>query len=251
MAYTNPNIATSAATWAQLQAGGMSNLLERLVTVNGAGTVAPTVAPTLAESGSAGTLAATTYYVVCTETNGIGETTAGPVSSGLAITSTGEIVVTFPTLKTGNTARNTYVGLAALGPWYLAATGTTAATVTIGSLPTNSYAVQPPLINSTAFEFVDTNGNTVNAALQAVRAAERGNLQPIYNQAAKIVDDFLRGDPMSFMGTIHGLHRLHTGFAIIAQAFADAGTLIDANAGTLGHATATGIGGSQTLRTWP
>jgi len=253
VAYTNPNIATSGATFANLQAGGLSNLLERLITVNGAATAAPTAAPTLAESGSGGTLPAATYYVVVTETNGVGETTASPASTGQAITLGEDLVVTFPTLKTGNTARNTYVGTASTGPFTLAATGTTAATLTISApLPSGSYAVGPPTMNSTGFTSVDANGITLNFVESNIRAAERGNLQDVYRNAAQTLDAWLRGDPVSSAGIIAKMHHAHTAFAVITQAFADAGTLIDANAGSFHSSTSGGVGTvSSTVRTWP
>ena len=52
--------------------------------------------PTLSETGSGGTLPAATYYCVVTESNGFGETTAGPASTGQAITLGQDLVVYFP-----------------------------------------------------------------------------------------------------------------------------------------------------------
>ena len=87
MAYPNPNLIPSGATFAQLQSGGLSNLLERLISVNGAAESNPTVAATLSSNGGGtvgGVLPAGVYYVNFTETNGIGETTvsaeSGPVT---------------------------------------------------------------------------------------------------------------------------------------------------------------------------
>ena len=56
MSYPNPNLSPSGATFAQLQAGGLSSLLERLITVNGAAEPNPTVAATLSSNagGTAG-----------------------------------------------------------------------------------------------------------------------------------------------------------------------------------------------------
>jgi hypothetical protein len=251
MAYTNPNISTSSTTFAELQDGGLTSVLETLITVNGGGTAAPTVAATLSESGSGGTLPAATYFVVVTETNGIGETTAGPVSSGQAITLGQDLVVTFQALKSGNTARNTYVGTSNTGPFTLVATGTSAATLTISApLPSNSYAVNPPTVNSTAFTYSDANGNTLNQANSNIRAAETGNLQYVYNALGKSIDSFLRGDPMSFRGSIMKVREAHVAFSCLAQACADIGTLIDANPGHFAP-TATGIGNSQNQRFWP
>jgi hypothetical protein len=252
MAYPNPNISTSGATFAQLQAGGLSNLLERLLTVNGGGTAAPTSAPTLAASSSGNSLAAATYYCVITETNGVGETTASPVSSSQLVTTGEELTVTFPILKTGNSARNVYLStVASAGPFALYATGVTTSTFNCTvAQPMNSYAVAPPTVNSTAFTFVDPNGNAMNFVDSNIRAAKDGNLQQVYKNAAVALDRWLRGDPISSAGIVAKLRHAHAAFAVIAQAFADAGTLVDANAGTLKPAP-TGIGGMTTTRTWP
>src|SRR5580692_10478196 len=102
MSYANPNILTSGTTFPQLQAGGLSAVLLKLITSTGGGTVAPTAACTLAASGSGGTLPAATYYVFETETNGIGETTVGPVSASQAITLGQNLVITRPVFKVGN-----------------------------------------------------------------------------------------------------------------------------------------------------
>ena len=251
MAYTNPNISTSSTTFAQLQAGGLSAVLEKLITVNSPANNAPSSAPTLSESGSGGTLPSSTYYVVITETDGNGETTASPASSSQAITLGQNLVVTFPSLQSGNTARNTYVGTASTGPFSLTATGTTASTLTISApLPSNSYAVNPPSVNSTAFSYSDKNGNEVCQTLSNIRTAERGNLQTVYNNAAWTVDTWLRGDPVSFPGAIEKLRTRAHGVRGLGEACADIGTLIDANPGHF-TPTATGIGGMQQQRFWP
>ena len=54
-------VVASGTTFAQFQAGGASGHLELLIAAQGA-TLAPTVAATLAETGSGGTLPAATYY---------------------------------------------------------------------------------------------------------------------------------------------------------------------------------------------
>ncbi|MHB8397335.1 MAG: hypothetical protein ACYDCI_00150 [Candidatus Limnocylindrales bacterium] len=253
MSFTSPNIATSAETFAELQVGGLSATLERLITVNGGGTAAPTAAPTLAESGSGGTLPAATYYVVVTETNGIGETTASPVSLGQAITLGQDLVITPPALQSGNTARNYYVGTASAGPFTLAATGQTAATLTISApLPSNSYAVNPPTFNSTAFSYVDSTGATISNVTQYIRAARAGHLNTLFRDAAWEIDNFLRGSPIPFNSMVNRLQKFQTAFTVLAQAFADIGGLVDANAGTIRPALSGGPGTVPTnLRTWP
>jgi hypothetical protein len=250
MSYTSPTVVASGTTFTQLQQGGLSAHIEKLITAQGA-TLAPTAAPTLAESGSGGTLPAATYYVVVTESNGFGETTASPASTGQAITLGQDLVVTFPTLKTGNTSRNTYVGTGSTGPFTLAATGTTASTLTITApLPANSYAVNPPTVNTTGLTYTDGNGNVLNKPLELLRGAKDGNLELAYKYAREIVTDFNRGEPVSFNGMITKFRHAHVVFAMLATVFAEAGVLLDANAGTLGLGT-NGIGNTKTKRTWP
>ncbi len=381
MGYPNPNISSSGATFAQLQAGGLSNLLERLITVNGAGTAAPTVAATLSANAGGtvgGLLPAGTYYVNFTETNGIGETTvsaeSGPVTVAVqaAPTGTPTVVVSgsggtlsagvyygkftyvdsnlngagvhgettagaeftftqsgtyqpvitfndgglpawasgrnlyltapagasgtevlaftgitgttytitaapsassttppstnttstnipkftsFPALQTGNTARNIYLSPpgGGSGSELLYATGVTASTFTFSTLaPSNSYAVTPPAINTTAFTYKDPNGNVLNAAYSNIRAAEKGNLQVVYKNAATTIADWLRGDPISSQAVVAKVRHAQVAFAVINQALTDAGTLIDANAGTI-RPSLSGSGGTmpQNKRTWP
>ena len=110
MSYTAPSVAASGISFATWQSDGASGHLEALITANLSATAAPTSAPTLSQTGSGATLPAATYYVVVTESNGFGETTASPASTGQAITLGQNLVVTFPSLKTGNVSRNTYVG---------------------------------------------------------------------------------------------------------------------------------------------
>jgi hypothetical protein len=251
MAYTSPNITASGTTFAQLQSGGLSGHLERLITANKAASNAPTSAPTLAASGSGNTLPAGTYYVVFTETDGSGETTASPVSSSQAVTYGQQLSVTFPGLQTGNTARNTYVGTASTGPFLLAATGTTAGSLNLTApLPSNSYAVKPPAVNTTAFAYTDSNGIVHSKVLEYLRLFEDGRGNRVYLDLRETVGQFLRGEPLSFGGAIEKLRHAHTVFAMLNTLCAEIGTLIDANPGTLTTA-ATGIGSRKAVRTQP
>ena len=250
MSYTSPTVVASGTTFTQLQQGGLSGHLEKLIAAQGA-TGAPTVAATLSETGSGGTLPAATYFVVITESNGFGETTAGPVSSGQAITLGQDLVVTFQALKSGNTSRNTYVGTASGGPFTLAATGTTASTLTISApLPSNSFAVAPPTVNTTGLTYTDSNKNVLNKPLELVRGAKDGNLELAYKYAREVVSDFSRGEPVPFNGMMMKFRHAHVAFSLLATVFAEAGALLDANAGTLGLGT-NGIGNAKTKRTWP
>ena len=250
MSYTAPTVVASGTTFAQFQSGGASGHLELLIAAQGA-TLAPTVAATLSQTGSGGSLTAATYYAVITESNGFGETTAGPVSSGQAISGTQELVVTFQSLKSGNVSRNTYLGTSSSGPFTLAASGTTASSVTfLAPWATNSYAVAPPTVNTTGLTYTDANGNGLKKPLELLRAAKDGNLEAAYEYLGQVVRDFNRGNPTSFSGTIMKLRHAHVVFAMLSTLCSEMGTLIDANAGTLGTSTNV-IGNVTKKRTWP
>lgn len=132
MAYTSPSITASGSTFAQFQ-GGMGGHLDRLITANLGPTVNPTPAPTVAVTGggsSGGKLAAAVYFLSITETNGIGETLSIETASSFTVAAGNIPRVTFPTLQTGNVARNVYLTLAggATGTEVLYADGITAST---------------------------------------------------------------------------------------------------------------------------
>ena len=175
-----------------------------------------------------------------TESNGFGETTASPVSSGQAISGTQELVVTFPSLQTGNISRNTYLGTSSSGPFLLAASGTTASTVTFLAPPaTNSYAIAPPTVNTTGFTYTDSNSNVHGKRLELIRSCKDGNLEDAFRYLRQVVYDFNHGNAMSFGGTISRLRDAHVVFAMLDTLCSEMGTLIDANAGTLGTTTDT------------
>jgi hypothetical protein len=256
MSYTLPSLTPSGTTFSQFQQGGLSAILEKLVTVNSGPTHAPTAAPTATATGggsSGGFLAAGTYLLKFTETNGIGETTASPESATLTVAAGDIPQVTFPTLQTGNVARNLYAtpvnGTTGTEVQY--ATGITTTTFNMSiAAPSNSFAVAPPTINTTGLTYVDTNGNVQNLTLQNIRAAKDGNLQPVYNEAARSLGDWNHGDPVTSRGIAQSLRHSGVAFAFIAQAFAEAGTLVDANSGTIAPIM-TGTTTSSTQRTWP
>jgi len=257
MAYPAPNIIPSGTTWAQLQSAGASGHLERLIAANAPGSNAPNTAATATATGggsSGGSLAAGTYYFVFTETDGTGETTPSPPGLQLTVAAGNIPQFTFPSLQAGNSARNLYLGAvggSAGGPYLLYATGIAATTFSASAAaPTNSYAVSPPIVNTTAFSYVDANGNTVNFAYQYIRAAKDGNLADVYRALGKLVDDYLRGDPASWSAVIAKLRHVGTTFATLATLVNEIGTLIDANAGTI-KPTTNGIGTSTKQRTWP
>jgi hypothetical protein len=256
MAYTAPTVVASGTTFAQFQAGGASGHLEKLITAQGA-TLAPTVAATATATGggsTGGLLQAGTYYFVVTESNGFGETTKGPESAQLTVGSTNIPRVTFQTLKTGNTSRNLYFGAkngSSGGPYTLYASGVTAGTYDCAvDLPTNSYAMNPPTINTTGLTYTDGNGNGQNKALQLLRAAEDGDLRVAYQFLREVVYEFNTGQPVPFGGVLTKLRHAHACFAMLSTLCSEMGTLIDANAGTLGRTT-NPIGNSKARRTWP
>ncbi len=111
MAWVAPNIQASGTTFAELQAAGATGHLERLISaqVSSYPTTAPSSAATVTAGGSGHTLAAATYYVCVTETNGWGETTTNTPTS-VTVTAGESMAVTFNALQIGNTVRNLYLG---------------------------------------------------------------------------------------------------------------------------------------------
>jgi hypothetical protein len=252
MSYIAPSVTASGTTFAQFQAGGASGHLELLIAAQAA-TAAPTVAATLAANGSGNTLAANTYFVVFTETNGFGETTAAPVSAGHAVTAGQQLVVTFPALQTGNTARNLYLGLSNTGPYSLYASGIASSPydATAAALA-NSFAVSPPTTNTTGLTSTNaTTGVVENKALQLLRGAKDGNLEDAYAYLRNAIADFNRGEPITFNGELMKLRHAHVVFAMLDKLCTEMGTLIDANAGTLNYGMTNGIGNAKVKRTWP
>jgi hypothetical protein len=252
MAYSSPSVTASGTTFAQFQAGGLSGQLEKLITA-AAATLAPTVAHTWTAAGggaSGGLLAAGTYYSVVTESNGFGETTAGPESTQITVAATNQPQITFQTLKSGNISRNVYISAvnsASGGPYFLYATGITTATYVLAvAAPTNSWStVKPPTVNSTGLTDTGTN-----KTLELLRSGERNDLQQAYRFLAEVCTQFNRGSPVAFNGTIAKLRHAHAVFAMLATACAEIGVLIDANPGTF-STVALPIGNRKTVRTWP
>jgi hypothetical protein len=96
MSYANPNILASGTTFSQFQASGASGHLERLIAANAGQEANPTTGATVsANAGGAagGLLAAGTYYINFTESNGYGETLpsaeSGPVTVAVQAAPTG------------------------------------------------------------------------------------------------------------------------------------------------------------------
>lgn len=252
MAFTVPTIAASGLTFAQMQGLGLSGHLETFIAALTAGTLAPTAAPTLSATGggsSGGNLAAGTYYVKVTETNGIGETTASPEAS-VAIAAGNIPQVTFAALKTGNLARNVFVG-AATGAEVCYARGITASTYNLSAaIPTNSYAVAVPTMNSTGLANVNAQGVTTNSRLQAMRAVKQGRVDQVVARLAEHYRRYMAGDPIAFPAAVDDVRHALVVLAVLVQLATELGAAIDANPGHLTTAT-TGIGLQRPVRVWP
>lgn len=244
MAYISPSITASGTTFNQFQAGGPSRHLENLITANLNSTQAPSSAPTVSVSGSGGLLAAGTYHLIITETNGVGETTASPESAPFTVTAGQIPTVTFPILQAGNLARNVYLTPAGgvSGSEVLYASGVTTGTYSLSfAAPSNSFAVAPPTMNSTGL---------TSTKLELLRYAKTGQFQKVWDFLHELVSIFNQGDPASHQNIVTKLRDIHTVFATLTQLCAEGGALIDANPGHLVNVT-TGIGGTKTKRMWP
>jgi hypothetical protein len=246
MAYISPSITPSGTTFAQFHAGGASGHLEYLIAANLNGTQSPSVsiAPTVSVSGSGGSLALGTYHLVFTETNGLGETTASGESSPFTVAAGQVPTVTFPSLQSGNLARNVYLTPAngASGSELLYADGIVTGTYSLSAAaPTNTFAVAPPMVNTTGL---------TTTKLQFLRYAKSGNLQRAWDFLHQQVTTFNRGDPANFQSVVTKFRDAHTVFALLAQLCSEAGALIDANPGHFSNVP-TGIGGTKTQRSWP
>lgn len=248
MAYTAPTIIASGTTWAQLQAGGVSAVLDKLIAANLAATSAPTVAATVAATGggaTGGLLAAGTYYATVTETNGIGETTAGPETAQFTVGATNIPRITFQTLKAGNTARKVYLTAAngASGTEVLYAAGITTATYDMATAAVaNSRAVPPPTVNTTGL---------TTAKLRLIRSAKIGSLQDVYRAMGTLIRNFVAGEAMNYQELTTKHQDAVTAFALLLALGNEIGVLIDANAGTFGGAATGASGSRRTVRTWP
>jgi len=248
-AYTRPNVASSGVTWSVLQTAGWAGHLEKLLaaqpsTPNSAPTAAATATATGGGS-TGGALAAGTYFFVATETNGFGETTAGPESSQLTVSAGNIPRVTFPTLKTGNTARNLYFGAkngSTGGPYTLYARGITAGTYDCAvDLPTDSSAVRPPTANTTALS---------TRQIELIRSLKHGDAQRVIQRFNDVVGAFLSGKPVPADSVLKHLHEADAAAALLYTLIGEIGALIVANPGTI-RVASNPIGGFNNARQWP
>lgn len=253
MAYTAPSITASSTTFAQFQQDGCTGHLAALVLAQAA-TLAPTVAPTVAVSGSGGLLAAGTYFLAITETNGIGETTGKETAASFAVT-TGQIpTVTFPTLKSGNVARNVYITApsGASGTEKCYARGITAGTYALSAVaPSNAYASPLPAVNSTSLIFTDAKGLPVDASLELIRHLQTNQADRIWSYLRSFISNFNNPlCPSSHASDELKLRHFHTCVAMLNQLCVEAGALIDANPGHFA-VQQDGIGNARTIQVWP
>jgi hypothetical protein len=148
-----------------------------------------------------------------------------------------------------------YLGLpsgASTGPFYLYATGITAATYNLAvAVPTGSFgSTTPPAATTTGLTFTNAMGVTDNKTLSLIRSMKDGNGEDVYRFLARTISDFNQGEPLSFMGIQEKLHHAHTVFVMLATLCAEVGVLVDANPGHF-TPTASPIGVTSNRRFWP
>lgn len=246
-AYVRPSVTASGVTWAQLLASGWSGHLEKLLAAQpqpGSPNAAPTSAPTTAANADGGsTLTTGTYFAVVTETNGFGETTAGPASTpGVSITSgTNHLTVTPPSRKSGNTASNIYIGTNSAGPFYLAAVGVTGATNIAAPIANSFASVAPPTANTTALS---------TKQIELIRSLKAGNAQMVIQHLHDIVSAFLGGKPAAYSSVIKHLEEADAAVSLLNTLIGEIGTLVVANPGTI-KPSSNGIGNGTLVRQWP
>ena len=248
-AYVGPSISASGISFAEYLTGAEAHL-EAFITALSAGTAAPTTAFTWSATGggsSGGSLAAGTYYGVACQTNGIGSTTPGPVSSQITVAAGDQPEISaFPALQTGNNARDIYLtapGGASTGPFFLYQMGVTASTLVLtAAAPTDSSgAVQPPATNTTVWG---------SDKLQLIRYCKTGQFQKVWSWYRQQQSTYASGEPKSFSDCITKLRDAGLVFAILNAMANEAGALMVANPGHIVNA-GTGIGGETVRRTFP
>ncbi len=160
-------------------------------------------------------------------------------------TTTNLPVVTFPTIKSGNTARNLYLtapdGLT--GTEVLYTPGITTSTYTMSKLPD---ITNPPALPTVALTALAANGKMV----EFTRMEEKMLTEKIFNRARSVVYDYCRGNPVNQTEALQRFREAHAAIALFAKAFAEIGVLINDNPGSIVNTT-TGIGGITKKRVWP
>jgi len=212
------------------------------------GTFASGIAPP-ASNGTAGSLAAGTYYLNFTETDGVEETVVSAESATFTPSAGNIPRVTFPALQTGNIGRNLYVTAAGgvAGTETLYATG-------ISTLTYDLVAANPAAGAGGSLALA-TPATAAAVALSSVklsllRSAKQGNLEDVFRLLRQVVYDFNRGDPTNPLKSQMKLRDAHTVFLALATVCNEAGVLMDADPGSI-SLTTNPIGNSKQYRTWP
>ncbi len=160
-------------------------------------------------------------------------------------TTTNLPVVTFPTIKSGNTARNLYLtapdGLT--GTEVLYTPGITTSTYTMSKLPN---IPNPPALPTVAHTALSTNGKM----LEFARTEEKRLTTRIFNHVRAVVYDYCRGNPVNQTEALQRFREAHAAIALYNTAMTEIGVLINDNPGHIAN-VATGIGGLAPKRVWP
>lgn len=246
-AFGIPYVYSTTKTWAQVQSAGFQGLIDEILT-NQAATANPTVAPTATATGggaSGGLLAAGTYYLVYSETNGLGETALSPQSTQLTVGATNIPRVTFPALQTNNVARNLYIGAVngpSGGPYRLYDANITTTTHDMNTaMPTDSTAVAAPTANTTAPDL---------KAKELLRAVRNGRLGDVFKYATSTLSNFDQGDATDWRQTQLAVQRAQWVFRAAERTLAYVGQKMMDNPGTITNQTY-GLGQQRKVRTWP
>jgi hypothetical protein len=245
--YGFPYVFVTSKTYAQIRAAGLSGLLDEIATQQAA-TADPTAAPTHAATGggsTGGLLAAGTYYLVFTESNGLGETAKSPESAQLTVSAGNIPRVTFPALKTNNGSRHLYAGAVngpSGGPYKRYASYITSATHDMATaVLTTSDAVSPPTANGTAPD---------RKAIELLRLARNGKLNLVYRYIQDASNNYHTGSAADWRDTMLELQRAHWVIRAMERSCAVMGEAWRANPGTLGFETY-GLGQQRKVRTFP
>jgi hypothetical protein len=243
--YVTPALIASGASFAQLQSGGLTEIITLLIAANVAQSNPTTAVTATATGGGAtgGLLTAGAYRGAYTFCDGAGETLmGGEIASPITIAATNIPRFTFPALPTGAASINFYlspVGGAA-GTEVLYATGITGTTFD-ASFAAGLDPVAPPKTNTTG---AAGKANYINAG--------RGGptfISQLWQRLSKLVSSFLHGDPVDLNEQRKLIGHLDYTFAIWKQATKEIQTLIAANPGSL-HNTPTNVQ-NKVVRTFP
>lgn len=84
---------------------------------------------------------------------------------------------------------------------------------------------------------IATNAGLTQAQKDLIHAFTKPDMVKVYQKAATTVDNFLRGDPIATATVATQILDLATAVTVLKTALDEIGTLVDANAGTLGYTT--------------